>query len=158
MGKPSSLFFIIIWRHVEIYNPFVLQTLQTQPSNDFIVQCPNPGTQAVTRRQRLPPGVVYGDVSVESPMPNYTIIGEFCNFINKNHLIWRIFELIKVFLQMCERKNDMIWVHKRYLHHHLNICLKGKTVIMIILMFIQLEWDLSDSQFVFRNAMETTEA
>ncbi|XP_076270950.1 transcriptional regulator additional sex combs isoform X2 [Rhynchophorus ferrugineus] len=48
---------------------------QSQPS-DFIVQCPNPGTQAVTRRQRLPPGVVYGDVSIDSHMNNYTIIGE----------------------------------------------------------------------------------
>lgn len=44
--------------------------------NDFIVQCPNPGTQAVTRRQRLPPGVVYGDVSVEGQLHNYTIVGE----------------------------------------------------------------------------------
>lgn len=44
--------------------------------NDFIVQCPNPGTQAVTKRQRLPPGVVYGDVSIEGHMNNYTIIGE----------------------------------------------------------------------------------
>ncbi|KAJ8916216.1 hypothetical protein NQ315_016355 [Exocentrus adspersus] len=63
-GRPAS---------VEAEHP----SLQTQPSNDFIVQCPNPGTQAVTRRQRLPPGVVYGDVSVDSPMShNYTIIGE----------------------------------------------------------------------------------
>lgn len=44
---------------------------------DFVVQCPNPGTQAVTRRQRMPtPGVVYGDVSVENQLHNYTIIGE----------------------------------------------------------------------------------
>lgn len=47
-------------------------------TNDFIVQCPNPGTQAVTRRPRLPPpGVVYGDIStVENPLQNYTIIGD----------------------------------------------------------------------------------
>ncbi|XP_066255287.1 polycomb group protein Asx isoform X1 [Euwallacea similis] len=45
--------------------------------NDFVVQCPNPGTQAVTRRQRVHPGVVYGDVSIEGHnMNNYTIIGE----------------------------------------------------------------------------------
>lgn len=50
----------------------------TFQTNDFIVQCPNPGTQAVTRRPRLPPpGVVYGDIStVENPMQNYTIIGD----------------------------------------------------------------------------------
>lgn len=47
------------------------------PSNDFVVQCPNPGTQAVTRRQRMPThGAVYGDVSVENQLQNYTIIGE----------------------------------------------------------------------------------
>lgn len=62
-GRPAS---------VEAEHP----SLQAQPSNDFIVQCPNPGTQAVTRRQRLPSGVVYGDVSMDSPMHNYTIIGE----------------------------------------------------------------------------------
>ncbi|KAG5877331.1 hypothetical protein JTB14_003617 [Gonioctena quinquepunctata] len=62
-GRPAS---------VEAEHP----SLQNQPSNDFVVQCPNPGTQAVTRRQRLPPGVVYGDVSVDSPLHNYTIIGE----------------------------------------------------------------------------------
>nr|CAI5858484.1 unnamed protein product [Callosobruchus analis] len=45
------------------------------PPNDFIIQCPNPGTQAVTRRQRLPTDVVYDDVSIEGPMPNYTVIG-----------------------------------------------------------------------------------
>ncbi|KAF5305689.1 hypothetical protein FQA39_LY09178 [Lamprigera yunnana] len=57
-------------------------TLQQQPPPlppppaDFFIQCPNPGTQAVTRRQRVPQGVVYGDVSVENQLPNYTIIGE----------------------------------------------------------------------------------
>lgn len=30
----------------------------------------------MTRRQRLPPGVVYGDISVENQLHNYTIIGE----------------------------------------------------------------------------------
>ncbi|CAH1977285.1 unnamed protein product [Acanthoscelides obtectus] len=55
--------------------PSTPEGLQNQPSNDFIIQCPNPGTQAVTRRQRLPTGVAYGDVSMESPMPNYTVIG-----------------------------------------------------------------------------------
>ncbi|CAG9771782.1 unnamed protein product [Ceutorhynchus assimilis] len=59
-GRPAS---------VEADHPTV------QQPNDFIVQCPNPGTQAVTRRQRLPPGVVYGDVSIESHLNNYTIIG-----------------------------------------------------------------------------------
>ncbi|XP_057666536.1 putative Polycomb group protein ASXL3 isoform X2 [Diorhabda carinulata] len=63
-GRPAS---------VEVEHPSA--AIQSQPSNDFIVQCPNPGIQAVTRRQRLPPGVVYGDVSVESPIQNYTIIG-----------------------------------------------------------------------------------
>ncbi|CAH0556669.1 unnamed protein product [Brassicogethes aeneus] len=53
-----------------------LQQQGQQLPNDFVVQCPNPGTQAVTRRQRMPPGVIYGDVSVESPMHNYTLIGE----------------------------------------------------------------------------------
>ncbi|XP_023012052.2 transcriptional regulator additional sex combs [Leptinotarsa decemlineata] len=62
-GRPAS---------VEVDHP----SLQNQPCNDFVVQCPNPGTQAVTRRQRLPPGVVYGDVSVDGPLHNYTIIGE----------------------------------------------------------------------------------
>lgn len=51
-------------------------SIQAQPSNDCIVQSPNPGTQAVTRRHRLPPGVVYGDVSLENPLHNYTIIGD----------------------------------------------------------------------------------
>ncbi|XP_030749598.1 polycomb protein Asx isoform X3 [Sitophilus oryzae] len=46
-----------------------------QPS-DFVLQCPNPGTQAVTRRPRLPPGVAYGDVSTDVHTNNYTIIGE----------------------------------------------------------------------------------
>lgn len=62
-GRPAS---------VELDN----QALQGHPSNDFVVQCPNPGTQAVTRRQRLPHGVVYGDVSVDNQLQNYTIIGE----------------------------------------------------------------------------------
>ncbi|XP_019761548.2 polycomb protein Asx isoform X2 [Dendroctonus ponderosae] len=62
-GRPAS---------VEADHP----TIQQNQPNDFVVQCPNPGTQAVTRRQRLPPGVVYGDVSIESHMNNYTIIGE----------------------------------------------------------------------------------
>lgn len=44
-------------------------------SNDFVVQCPNPGTQAVTRRSRIQQAVVYGDVSVDSQLQNYTIIG-----------------------------------------------------------------------------------
>ncbi|XP_060517679.1 polycomb protein Asx isoform X2 [Cylas formicarius] len=44
--------------------------------HDFIVQCPNPGVQAVTRRQRLGPGIIYGDISVDSPVNNYTIIGD----------------------------------------------------------------------------------
>lgn len=51
-------------------------SMQTHPSNDFIVQCPNPGTQAVTKRQRMQHGVVYGDVSVENQLQNYTIIGD----------------------------------------------------------------------------------
>ncbi|XP_072396860.1 uncharacterized protein Asx isoform X1 [Diabrotica undecimpunctata] len=63
-GRPAS---------VEVEHPSA--AIQSQPCNDFIVPCPNPGIQAVTRRQRLPPGVVYGDVSVESPIQNYTIIG-----------------------------------------------------------------------------------
>uniref|UniRef100_A0A6P7G3W3 Polycomb protein Asx n=1 Tax=Diabrotica virgifera virgifera TaxID=50390 RepID=A0A6P7G3W3_DIAVI len=63
-GRPAS---------VEVEHPSA--AMQSQPCNDFIVPCPNPGIQAVTRRQRLPPGVVYGDVSVESPIQNYTIIG-----------------------------------------------------------------------------------
>ncbi|CAG9814340.1 unnamed protein product [Phaedon cochleariae] len=64
-GRPAS---------VEVDHP----SLQGQPlgSNDFVVQCPNPGTQAVTRRQRLPSGVVYGDVSLDGPPHSaYTIIG-----------------------------------------------------------------------------------
>ncbi|GJQ82821.1 hypothetical protein Trydic_g13523 [Trypoxylus dichotomus] len=44
-------------------------------SNDLIVQCPNPGTQAVTRRPRVQQAVVYGDVSVDNPLQNYTIVG-----------------------------------------------------------------------------------
>ncbi|KRT79084.1 hypothetical protein AMK59_8809 [Oryctes borbonicus] len=45
-------------------------------SNDLIVQCPNPGTQAVTRRARsIQQAVVYGDVSVDNPLQNYTIVG-----------------------------------------------------------------------------------
>ncbi|KAK4880162.1 hypothetical protein RN001_008308 [Aquatica leii] len=67
-GRPAS---------VEMEHP----TLQhppppPPPPADFFIQCPNPGTQAVTRRQRLPQGVVYGDVSIENQLPNYTIIGE----------------------------------------------------------------------------------
>lgn len=72
-GRPAS---------VDIDHSAAIQTQQPPPppppppqSNDFIVQCPNPGTQAVTRRQRLPSGVVYGDVSIENQMHNYTIIG-----------------------------------------------------------------------------------
>lgn len=61
-GRPAS---------VDLDNP----TLQKHRSNDFIIQCPNPGTQAITKR-RLPPGVVYGDVSVENQLQNYTIISE----------------------------------------------------------------------------------
>lgn len=64
-GRPAS---VDIEQHPNIHQ-------NQQPSNDFIVQCPNPGTQAVTRRQRLPSGVVYGDVSVENQIHNYTIIG-----------------------------------------------------------------------------------
>lgn len=60
-GRPAS---------VDLENPAL------HPSNDFIVQCPNPGTQAVTRRQRLPPGMVYGDVSVDNHLQNYTVIGD----------------------------------------------------------------------------------
>ncbi|KAJ8951801.1 hypothetical protein NQ318_019774 [Aromia moschata] len=61
-GRPAS---------VEAERPSQLQG--QPPANDFVVH----GTQAVTRRQRLPPpGVVYGDVSVtEGPLHNYTIIG-----------------------------------------------------------------------------------
>lgn len=45
-GRPAS---------VEAEHPSL--QLQQQPSQEgFVVQCPNPGTQAVTRRQRLPPG------------------------------------------------------------------------------------------------------
>ncbi|XP_050306689.1 polycomb protein Asx isoform X3 [Anthonomus grandis grandis] len=63
-GRPAS---------VESDHPGLHQAAQP---NDFVVQCPNPGTQAVTRRPRLPPGVVYGDVSIENQINNYTIIGE----------------------------------------------------------------------------------
>ena len=45
-------------------------------SNDFVVQCPNPGTQAVTRtRQRQ--GAAYGDVGADSgQLQNYaTVMG-----------------------------------------------------------------------------------
>lgn len=50
-------------------------SVEVEQTPDFFIQCPNPGTQAVTRR-RMPPGVVYGDISVENQMSNYTIIGE----------------------------------------------------------------------------------
>ncbi|XP_017786234.1 PREDICTED: polycomb protein Asx isoform X1 [Nicrophorus vespilloides] len=61
-GRPAS---------VDIEHPAM------QPSNDFLVQCPNPGTQAITRRQRVQQGIVYGDVGVgENQLQNYTIIGD----------------------------------------------------------------------------------
>lgn len=75
-GRPAS---------VDLDNPSIQQVHhhQQQPQqqqNDFIVQCPNPGTQAVTKRQQRMPqqqhGVVYGDVSVENQLQNYTIIGD----------------------------------------------------------------------------------
>ncbi|XP_022919114.2 polycomb group protein Asx isoform X1 [Onthophagus taurus] len=47
------------------------------PSSDNFVQCPNAGTQAVTRRPRFQPqsGGVYGVDGVDNSIPNYTIIG-----------------------------------------------------------------------------------
>ncbi|XP_031342356.1 polycomb protein Asx isoform X2 [Photinus pyralis] len=67
-GRPAS----VEMEHTALQQP----PPPPPPPADFFIQCPNPGTQAVTRRQRLPQGVVYGDVSVENHLPNYTIIGE----------------------------------------------------------------------------------
>ncbi|KAK5646797.1 hypothetical protein RI129_005261 [Pyrocoelia pectoralis] len=67
-GRPAS----VEMEHTTLQQP----PPPPPPPADFFIQCPNPGTQAVTRRQRLPQGVVYGDVSVENQLPNYTIIGE----------------------------------------------------------------------------------
>lgn len=58
--------------------PASADTDHAKPSNDLVVQSPNPGTQAVTRRQQRVPqtGVIYGDVSLDNQMHNYTIIGD----------------------------------------------------------------------------------
>lgn len=67
-GRPASA-------DVE-HNANVPVSSASAPTNDFVVQCPNPGTQAVTRRpSRIQQAVVYGDVSVDNQLQNYTIIG-----------------------------------------------------------------------------------
>lgn len=74
---------------------------QNQP-NDFVVQCPNPGTQAVTRRQRLPTGMAYGDVSIENHPNNYTIIGD--NMLTADHPAAAVMQNHQMTMQ--QPKND----------------------------------------------------
>lgn len=44
---------------------------------NFMVQCPNPGMQAISRRERLPENgnLAYGDVGSDSMVQSYTIVG-----------------------------------------------------------------------------------